>query len=212
MVGSTTGRTGADPQAHTSGSAMESTDNRRVLIVDDQQDIHDDFDEMLGASDDSSLTDELASLFVDEQQDDLPLDFELLHANSGEEALGVVTRAIADTAPIAVAYVDIRMPPGIDGIETVRRIRRIDREMEIIVMTAYTDKRLADIVRNMEVLDKLIYVRKPFAREEVQLITLSLAVKWNLAQKLSASSSQTQQLRMELQRLRAQLAVQNPNA
>ena len=126
----------------------------------------------------------------------------LLHATSGEEALEVVTQAHATQSPIAAAYVDIRMPPGIDGIETIRRIRGIDRHVEIIIMTAYTDQRFEDIVQNMELLHKLLYIRKPFAREEIQQITPSLVSKWNMERELHASRSQVRHLRSELQRLR----------
>ena len=82
------------------------------------------------------------------------------------------------------------MPPGIDGVETVSRIRSIDRDIEVVLMTAYTDKRLADLVHNMELIHKLLYIRKPFAREEVQQIALSLAAKWDLEQQLTAVREQ----------------------
>ena len=163
---------------------MESIDNRRVLIVDDQHEIHDDFREMLGSDASQSLTDEFASAFLDEEGNGLQFDFELLHATSGEDAVKQVANAQSENRPIAATYMDIRMPPGIDGIEAARRIRRIDRNIEIVIMTAYTDKRLSDIVQNMDMLHKLLYIRKPFAREEIQQITLSLVVKWNVEKKL----------------------------
>ncbi|MDE0360409.1 MAG: PAS domain S-box protein, partial [Rhodospirillaceae bacterium] len=84
-----------------------------------------------------------------------------------------------------MAYIDIRMPPGIDGMETIRRIRKIDRTIEIVIMTA-------------ELLDKLLYIRKPFAREEVQQITRALAEKWHVERKLEA---QRQELAASYQRL-----------
>ena len=162
---------------------METPHNRRVLIVDDERDIHEDFKETLrGGS--SGPTAELASAFLDAEDDDgLLVDFELQHAMSGEDAVQAVARACAASEPFAVAFVDIRMAPGIDGVETVRRIRGVDRDLEIVIMTAYTDRRLSDIVRDMELLHKLLYVRKPFAREEIQQITLSLTVKWNVERK-----------------------------
>ena len=170
---------------------MEPTDrndvrseNTRVLIVDDQDEIHEDFTEMLQAGRGKGAADELASSFLEEDRPFLP-EFELLHASSGEEACRMVEAARDADRPIAAAYVDIRMPPGIDGIETVRRIRKVDRDVEIVIMTAYTDKSLPDIIHDMELLHKVLYIRKPFAPEEIQQITLSLVGKWNIGQELA---------------------------
>ena len=168
---------------------LETPHNRRVLIVDDERDIHDDFKETLRGSS-SGLTAELASAFLDEDDNGPLLDFELEHATSGEEAVETVARACEAGEPFAVAFVDIRMPPGMDGVEAVRRIRRVDRDLELVIMTAYTDRRLSDIVRDMELLHKLLYIRKPFAREEIQQITMSLTVKWNVERKLAAGREQ----------------------
>ena len=163
-------------------------DNARVLVVDDQKDIHDDFGEMLLPR--AAAADDLAASFLSEEPDHHLPEFELLHAMGGEDACGLVARAARDERPIAVAYIDIRMPPGIDGVETVRKMRRVDRAIEIVLMTAYTDTSLADIVQDMELLHKLLYIRKPFAREEVQQITLALVEKWNLERELEARRRQ----------------------
>ena len=164
--------------------------NARVLIVDDQQDIHDDFEEMLRRRA-PATPDDPASAFLSREEPDhhLPA-FELLHAIGGEDACALIARETRQKRPFAVAYVDIRMPPGIDGVAAVRNIRRIDKAIEIVLMTAYTDKPLADIVQDMELLHKLLYIRKPFAREEIQQITLALVEKWNLEQELAARRRQ----------------------
>ena len=163
--------------------------NARVLIVDDQKDIHDDFEEMLPAR--AAAANELAASFLDGEEPDRHLpELELLHAMGGGEACELVARAARDGRPIAVAYIDIRMPPGIDGVETVRRIRRVDRAIETVLMTAHADMSLADLFRDMELLHKLLYIRKPFAREEVQQITLALVEKWNLERELDARPRQ----------------------
>ena len=185
---------------------VEAPQNRRILIVDDQKDIHDDFEEMLGGSSSGSMTAELASAFLDEDDPDQgEIDFELHHMMRGSDAVEAVSAAGASGEPFAVAYVDVRMPPGIDGIETVRRIRRIDRDLEIVVMTAYTDKPLSDIGRDIDLLHKLLYIRKPFAREEIQQIALSLTVKWNVEQRLAAKEVENWGVRNEMRRLRAEL-------
>ena len=161
------------------------SDNNRVLVVDDQNEIHDDFAEMLKPGREKAGTDELATAFLTEEDRSFLPDFELMHAGGGEEACKIVEAARDSNLPIAAAYIDIRMPPGIDGIETIRRIRKIDRDIEIVIMTAYTDKSLPEIIHDMELLHKVLYIRKPFAREEIQQITLSLVGKWNVEKALA---------------------------
>ena len=161
--------------------------NVRVLIVDDQEEIHDDFMEIL-QDDGAPMASDQASADFGETGSAFALPkFKLLHARSGEEAIAMVDEARRSGCRLTVAYVDIRLLPGIDGVETVRRIRRIDRDIEIVIMTAYTDKPLSEILGGMELLHKLLYIRKPVAREVIQQITLSLAVKWNVEQALSDS-------------------------
>ncbi len=167
--------------------------NYRVLIVDDEDGIHSDFEDMLNPNGTQTLTDQLAASLLDENSQNrnafLP-PFELLHATSGEEAYDIIRTAKESDRPIAVAYIDVRMPPGIDGVEAIRRIRQIEKDIELIIMTAYTDKPLPEIVRDMELLHKLLYIRKPFAPEEVQQITLALVEKWNIEQELAKKQQQ----------------------
>ena len=159
--------------------------NHRVLVVDDQEEIHNDFEEMLAPASNRRATDDLASAFVPEAGKPFLPRFELSHATSGGQALEMVREARESNRPFALAYVDVRMPPGSDGIETVRRIREFEEEMEVVIMTAYSDKTLPEIVDDMELLHKLLYIRKPFSREEIQQITLSLVGKWNIEQELA---------------------------
>jgi len=166
---------------------MKSNDswNYRVLIVDDQEEIHNDFAEMLTSGVTKRETDELAAAFVAQSDKPVLPQFELSHATSGEEACKMVKAAQESNRPFALAYIDIRMPPGTDGIETVRQIRQFEQDIEIVIMTAYSDKTLPEIVNDMELLHKLLYIRKPFSREEIQQITLSLVGKWNIEQELA---------------------------
>ena len=179
--------------------------NTRVLIVDDQAEIHSDFQDILSKADSKATSDDLADAF-------LPVDsgnnttyiptFELTHASSGDEAYQIIKAAHEANRPFAVAYIDIRMPPGMDGIETVRQIREFEKNLEIVIMTAYTDKPLHEIITDMELLHKLLYIRKPVATEEIQQITLSLVEKWNVERK---AFSRQQELALSHQRLEAVL-------
>ena len=176
--------------------------NYRVLIVDDQEEIHNDFEEMLAPNAARRATDDLARAFVSETDTAFLPKFQLFHATSGEEACEMVRGGKEAGSPFAMAYIDVRMPPGTDGIETVRRIRKFEHDLEIVIMTAYSDKTLPEIVNDMELLHKLLYIRKPFSREEIQQITLSLVGKWNIEQELAKNR---QQLEVSYQRLEAVL-------
>ena len=183
---------------------METKDheNRRVLVADDQSEIHDDFKDIFKPDFEELATDTLASAFIEEDLGQFDWGFDLVHAMSGEQACEIIKTEKEAGRPIAVAYVDIRMPPGIDGVETVRRIRKIDRDVEIVMMTAYTDKPLSVILYKMELLHKLLYIRKPFTREVVQQITLSLVTKWNIERELE---ERRRHLAISYQRLEAVL-------
>ena len=95
----------------------EAYESNRVLIVDDQPEIHEDFEEMLKPGPSAVSTAELMTAFVKERRKSFSLpEFELLHANGGEEACDTVRAARAENRPIAVVYVDVRMPPGSMGL------------------------------------------------------------------------------------------------
>ena len=179
--------------------------NTRVLIVDDQDEIHIDFEEILGKGNRQTASDDLADVFLPSDSGGnakyLP-SFELTHASSGDEAYQIVKTSQESNQPFAVAYVDIRMPPGMDGVETIRQIRAFEKNLEIVIMTAYTDKPLHEIVTNMELLHKLLYIRKPVAREEIQQITFSLVEKWNVEQE---AATHQQALALSYARLKAVL-------
>jgi len=161
--------------------------NNRILVVDDEENIHQDLEEMLRMSLNQTTADDLAKAFGSNTDESFLPELEIFHEKSGKEAYEKVKNAIENNNPIAVAYVDMRMPPGWDGVETIRKIRNIDKNIEIVIMTAYTDKPLSEIIHDMELLDKLLYIRKPFAREEIQQMTISLIEKWNVGMELETN-------------------------
>ena len=167
--------------------------NSRVLIVDDQEQIHDDFREMLLPQRTTAASDDLVAAFMeppDRSSGPQFPPFDLRHARTGDQGHAAVEEAHDRGEPIAVAFVDVRMPPGIDGVEAVRRMRGVDRDLEVVLMTAYSDKPLSAIIGDVDLLHKLLYIRKPFAREEVQQISLSLVKKWNLERDLAEGRRQ----------------------
>src|SRR3954469_18050165 len=114
---------------------MKSTDlmpNLRILVVDDNASIHADFRSILCPDNptDSAVNEMEAALFDDHQLAPAQTAFELDSAYQGEEALELVKRSLAEDRPYAVAFVDVRMPPGWDGIETIARIWEIYPDLQ----------------------------------------------------------------------------------
>ena len=158
--------------------------NTRVLIVDDEPAIHDDFREMLRRPAAAS-TDALAAAFLPTETRP-EAGFDLRHVQSGESAFEAVRDANAAGEPIAVAYVDIRMPPGMDGVATIRAIRTIDPHIELVVMTAHSDRTLPEIAEGIAPKHKLLFIRKPFSRDEIRQTTTALVEKYDTERRLAA--------------------------
>jgi PAS domain S-box-containing protein len=107
--------------------------------------------------------------------------FELDCAYQGQQALQMVAKALANGRPYAVAFVDMRMPPGWDGIETIEQLWKVDPSLEVVICTAFIDYTADDIVRRLRRTDQLLLLKKPFDNIEVRLIAFALAEKWRLA-------------------------------
>ena len=184
--------------------------NHRVLIVDDQKEIHSDFAEILQSRFMERKTNEVEAEFIIEEELTWQPEFELLHAPSGEAACEIIKTGKESNYPVSVAYIDVRMSPGIDGIETIRRIRKIDRDVELVIMTTDTDQAISEIIRKMKLLRRLLYIRKPFTREEIRQMIIYLVEKWNVERQLA---EKLEQLNTYCRKLKATLdAIENPIA
>ena len=157
-------------------------DNNRILIIDDTESIHTDFENILAAPEANSteMSTLEAKLFGIDQQEEQLKSFELSHAYQGLDGVNMVQQAIDQHQPFALAFVDARMPPGIDGIETIFKLWEIDPEINIVLCSAYTDHTWSSIVERFGDTDKLLVLKKPFEIIEVQQMTNALCKKWNL--------------------------------
>ena len=104
----------------------------------------------------------------------------------GEQAVAAVEAACAESRPFALAFLDMRMPPGIDGLETARRIRAIDPDINILIVTGYSDHRPGEIARVVGSPDKLFYFMKPFEPSELQQLVVALTGRWMLERRLKS--------------------------
>ncbi|MBI3861168.1 MAG: response regulator [Planctomycetia bacterium] len=161
-------------------SFPELTPNRRILIVDDNEAIHADFRKILESGNDSrSLDQARAALFGETPADPLSsVGYEIDSAYQGQEALECVRRAAGEGRPYSVAFVDVRMPPGWDGIETVQYIWQEFPELEVVLCTAYSDYSWDEIIDRLGRCGRLLILKKPFDNIEVRQLACALTEKW----------------------------------
>jgi two-component system, NtrC family, sensor kinase len=159
---------------------LSKSANRRILIVDDMPSIHEDFRKILvEPTPDPGLL-EREAFFLGRPQPVQAVQYELDSAFQGHEALEKVVRSRAMNLPYAVAIVDMRMPPGWSGVETVEHLWREDPELQIAICTAYSDTQLEKVAERLSRVDHLIFIRKPFDPDEAVQMISSLVAKWGL--------------------------------
>ena len=159
-----------------------SLTNNRILVVDDNPAIHEDFRKVLGGTREpqSDLMTAEAALFGEEAAPAVSANFEIDSAFQGQEALTKVERANAAGRPYAMAFVDVRMPPGWDGIETVLRIWKLYPELQVVICTAYSDYSWEEMIRRLGSSDNLVILKKPFDNVEVLQLACAFSNKWEL--------------------------------
>lgn len=167
----------------------------RILIVDDMAAIHDDFRKVLIRQSDSTFEQTKNLIFADVadvQVDDTKAKFALQEfphyqidsAYQGQEALAMIQKACAAGEPYALAFVDIRMPPGWDGIETIKQIWQVDKQIQIVICTAYSDYSLENMYHELGDSENYLILKKPFDPVEIFQLALALTRKWEYKQQL----------------------------
>jgi PAS domain S-box-containing protein len=173
-----------------------TTENNRILVVDDNSAIHDDFRKIIGgaAAEGSGLDAAAADLFSESTHSSKggDLGFELSSAYQGQQALEMVTTAAQDQRPFAVAFVDVRMPPGWDGVTTVGRLWEVDPHLQVVICTAYSDYSWDEMLKELGVTDRLLILKKPFDNIEVRQLACSLTKKWNFGRQARSALEELQ--------------------
>lgn len=150
----------------------------RILIVDDNESIHRDFLKVLDSEGNNKLRDVEMALFGEDEPEigpeNLPIKYEIDNAYQGEEAVQMVADAMAQKNPYAVIFMDVRMPPGLDGIKASSAIWRRFPDTEIVICSAHSDYSWAEMLAEIGATDKLQFLRKPFDMVTVQQLALSL--------------------------------------
>jgi PAS domain S-box-containing protein len=168
--------------------------NRRILVIDDNPAIHDDFRKIFRdeASSDSELALDEELLF---DATALTIEsFEIDSAYQGQESLDLVQRSVAAARPYAMAFLDVRMPPGWDGVETAARLWEADPRLQIVICTAYSDYSWSEIRRRLGQSDNLLILKKPFDNIEVIQLAHALTKKWLVSLQASARLEDLQEM------------------
>lgn len=156
--------------------------SHRILVIDDNVAIHEDFRKILmkSAKPSDDLQDMRSALFGLENQTKESISFDIDCASQGEEGVEMVQQAQSADQPFALAFVDSRMPPGWDGIETISRLWKVCPDLQVVLCTAYTDYSWQDIRTILGESDNLLFLKKPFDNVEVLQLAHALTRKWEL--------------------------------
>ncbi|MFZ5746873.1 MAG: putative bifunctional diguanylate cyclase/phosphodiesterase [Pseudomonadota bacterium] len=196
----------------------------RILIVDDEPAMHASYRQCFavpsGSADQGvALSAMAAELFGDEDADvppadpaDAPPAFDCTYKMQGIDAVAAVEESIASGDRFAVAFIDVRMPPGIDGKETARRIRALDSDINIVIVTGYSDFSPLDISRAAGPADKIFYIAKPFEAEEVIQTATALSHRWEVDIELRRTRDALAEKIGELEEQKLELAANESKA
>ncbi|MBW8831206.1 MAG: response regulator [Burkholderiales bacterium] len=168
---------------------MTSLQNRRILLADDMPAIHADFRKILApqAPEYAELGAVETVLFGDEPKAAAnAIAFELESAYQGQEALAMVQASLSAGLPYALAFVDMRMPPGWDGVETIERLWQADSRLQVVICTAYSDTSWEEVLPRLGARDRLLILKKPFDPIEVRQLANALTAKWEMTEQAAA--------------------------
>lgn len=179
---------------------MTETD-KHILVVDDNEEIHQDIRSILlnnvfAAQEELAGMEEILFGQSDSEsaggQTCTPV-YQIDHAYQGEEAISMVNDAVQSGQPYSLIFMDVRMPPGMDGIKAIRHIWENHPFTEIVICTAYSDYSWDQIIRDLGASDKLLFMKKPFDATAIKQTALTMTTKWKLQQE---SLRYTEQLEM----------------
>ena len=177
-------------------SDVEKEMTHRILIIDDNPSIHKDFQTILVEEEESTNLSALRTeVFGDKNRKSVPKSmYELDFASQGQEGCEKIRQACAENRPYELTFVDMRMPPGWDGLKTIEHIWEIDPRIQVIICTAYSDYSWGEITERLGKSENLLILKKPFDSAEVAQLASSLTEKWILARQASLKTEQLEQM------------------
>jgi diguanylate cyclase (GGDEF)-like protein len=174
----------------------ETLHNYHVLVIDDNKAIHEDYQKILDSSHSSSDAASMEDALFGEAaaHPASSISFRIDSAFQGQEGLEMVVKARESGDPYAVAFIDMRMPPGWDGLRTIREIWRADPDLNFVICTAFSDSPWSEIEEVAGESDRLLVLKKPFEPIEVKRLAATLSAKWTLSRKAALKMSELENL------------------
>lgn len=182
---------------------MENQAKHRLLIIDDNMAIHQDFLRILQPDENLNLLVDIESEIFGDNTTEIKqsnCNFEIDSAYQGKDGLQKVTQAIRENSPYSLAFVDIRMPPGWDGIETIEHLWKEDPELQVVICSAYSDYTWSQISHKLGNSGQLLILKKPF--ENIEIIQMAHA----MSQKCTLQRLEKRLLQLDLNVQNYQLA------
>lgn len=176
---------------------MKTSESKRILLVDDNAAIHEDFCKVLAIQAVDPALDNIESAIFGKQSvvnNDQEQQFNIDSAYQGQEALEKVRQALSNGQPYALAFVDIRMPPGWNGVETIQHIWGVDPNIQMVICTAHSDFSFEEISQQLKSSDNLLILKKPFDSMEIRQTALTLTTKWELRRQVKFQMDNLQNL------------------
>ncbi len=124
--------------------------------------------------------------------------FEIDSAYQGQEGLDLIEKSLRENRPYAMAFVDVRMPPGWDGVETTAKIWEKYSDLQVVICTAYSDYSWEEMLRRLGYSDRLVILKKPFDTVEVLQLAISMTEKWRLYQQTKLHLDDLEKIVQEL--------------
>jgi len=177
-------------------SKAEKEMTHRILVIDDNPSIHKDFQTILVDEEESATLNELRSQVFGNKNNESTIKsvYELDFASQGKEGCEKIRVACSENRPYELIFVDMRMPPGWDGLKTIEHIWEIDPKVQVVICTAYSDYSWGEITERLGRSENLLILKKPFDSAEVAQLTSALTEKWILARKASLKTEQLEQM------------------
>lgn len=169
--------------------------NRRILLIDDTPSIHADFRKILMPPPvQTQAMDAMEATLFGSETAPTRVTVELDSAYGGQEGLNKLKWALDQQRPYALAFVDMRMPEGWDGAQTIEQLWQADPRLQVVVCTAYSDYSWDELLDRLHAHDRVLILKKPFDNVEVQQMANTLLAKWDMTERASLQMNHLEHL------------------